>query len=193
MEDPYAVLGLAPGASEREVAAAYRHLAKQMHPDLSGDGPTATARMAALNAAHDALRDGAGAAPSGASGHWTGGRSAGRPADPLRRTLGHELLRVLDPDEPLALVTPVSTWASPRAVLALSDRRLLWLLDDAVMNRVRWLRLRDVCGADYTLAWPRRQRATLRVRTSDGRRHAFSDLRPALAERIVRVLQARPD
>jgi hypothetical protein len=36
--DPWAVLGLAPGASVAEARAARRRLAKQLHPDRSGDG-----------------------------------------------------------------------------------------------------------------------------------------------------------
>src|SRR5256885_10712182 len=35
--DPYALLGVAPGASERELTRAYRRLAKQWHPDRAGD------------------------------------------------------------------------------------------------------------------------------------------------------------
>jgi hypothetical protein len=189
VENPYAVLGLPAGASDREVAAAYRALAKQLHPDISGAGPDATARMASLNAAHDALRrrtDG----PPAAHAPPAGDRRGQWLQEALRGLLGHELLRTLELDEPVTLVTPVTTWASPRALLALSDRRLLWLLDDAVMNRVRWLRVRDVAAADYTLSWPRRRHATLRVGTRDGRRHAFSHLRPALAARIVLQLRA---
>jgi curved DNA-binding protein CbpA len=35
--DPFSVLGVAPGASADEVAAAYRDLAKAWHPDRRGD------------------------------------------------------------------------------------------------------------------------------------------------------------
>ncbi len=48
--DPFAVLGLAPGASLDEVRAARRRLALDAHPDRGGDG----ARMTAINAAFDA-------------------------------------------------------------------------------------------------------------------------------------------
>lgn len=35
--DPYAILGLRPGASEEEVKKAFRRLAHQHHPDKGGD------------------------------------------------------------------------------------------------------------------------------------------------------------
>ena len=38
-------------------------------------------------------------------------------------------------------MTPTATWASARALLVVTDRRLLWLLDDVVTARVQWLRL----------------------------------------------------
>lgn len=33
-DDPYTVLGIAPGASETEIKRAYRQLARQYHPDM---------------------------------------------------------------------------------------------------------------------------------------------------------------
>jgi DnaJ like chaperone protein len=61
-EDPYAVLGLEPGAAPEAVRAAYRALVKTTHPDRHmADGTplefikVAEARMAALNAAYAAL------------------------------------------------------------------------------------------------------------------------------------------
>jgi hypothetical protein len=187
--DPHAVLGLEPGASAGEVAAAYRRLAKQWHPDVAG-GAAAAARMAEINVAYEALRDGPVAAPSPAPGHRDATRA--RPLagawlpEEVRRALGRELLGALEPGEPVELVTPTATWASPQAVLALTDRRLLWLLDDAPIHRVRSLRFGDVAHAERRLVWPRRRRAELRVRTTGGRRHAFAELRPAVADAIAR-------
>ena len=54
----YRVLGLAPGASEAEVKAAYRTLAQKYAPESQPDGPQrqeAEARMAELNEAFDTL------------------------------------------------------------------------------------------------------------------------------------------
>lgn len=52
--DPYAVLGLAPGASDDEVKAAYKRLAKKYHPDLNPT-PEAEERMKEINAAYDQI------------------------------------------------------------------------------------------------------------------------------------------
>jgi curved DNA-binding protein CbpA len=52
-EDLYSLLGVGPGATAQVIRAAYRALARAMHPDLGGDPQ----RMAALNAAWSVLRD----------------------------------------------------------------------------------------------------------------------------------------
>jgi hypothetical protein len=59
--DPFAILGVQPGASRDEVQAAYRRAAKRWHPDRDAS-PAAARRMAEVNAAWEALRDGAAAA-----------------------------------------------------------------------------------------------------------------------------------
>jgi hypothetical protein len=197
--DPFAVLGLQPGASPQETAAAYRRLAKRWHPDRAGAG--AARRMAEINAAYDVLRAGAwqrrrqgrarAAAPAPAR---PGGRA--RPgswlAEAVRRALGTELLRALEPDEQVVVVTPAATWASPQTLLALTDRRLLWLLDDAPTGRVRSLRLGAVAGAEHRLRGPLRRMAALRVEVRGGRRLEFSELRPATAASLARRLARRP-
>ena len=63
MTDPFAALGLPPNASEADVRAARRRLAKALHPDAGGDA----AGMAELNDAADrALRSiGRGSIPVG--------------------------------------------------------------------------------------------------------------------------------
>ena len=191
MEDLHALLGVPPGADPGEITAAFRALAKQVHPDAAGGAPDATARMAELNAAYAALRSG----PVRRRAR-RGARAPGRPAagawlaPQTRAVLGFELVEALERDENVDLVTPASTWASPRTLLALTDRRLLWLHDDAVLGRVRSVRLCDVIAADVRLSWPRRRSATLRVRERYGRRHAFSGLRPSVAGGIARALAA---
>ncbi len=78
--DPYATLGLAPGASRADVRRAYRQRAMAIHPDTSGS--ESTAEMARLNRARDELL-----ARSAAPGGQPGGDepSPGRPAQPPAR------------------------------------------------------------------------------------------------------------
>lgn len=208
--DPYAVLGLDPGASIDEAAIAWKHLAKRWHPDRVGDGERAAAKMAEINAAYDLLRAQAAAVPSAGTSlrgtpdadelpHARHGITVqrGRRRRPgswlderTRSALGRELLTVLDDGEAVHLVTRTSTWASPEAHLAVTDRRLLWLLDDAISNRVRTLRYRDVAAVDERLAWPRRRTATVRVRTREGRKLEFSELAPQTAAAVARHVRA---
>ena len=57
--DPHDVLGVARGASPTAIKAAWRRLARQHHPDLTGDDPAAsrvaTRLMAEINDAYAAL------------------------------------------------------------------------------------------------------------------------------------------
>jgi DnaJ domain len=174
--DPYAVLGVRPGSSEREVAAAYKDLAKRFHPDRGG-GAEGERRMREINAAYEELR---------APGPQPPAPAPTAPADPLRGALGPELRQALGADEAVRLVTPTSTWASPHAVLVVTERRLLWLLDDAPVARVRSLAFRDVAAVEERR---RRRRTTLTVRTLAGRRHVFHDLRAATAATIAKHLR----
>jgi hypothetical protein len=195
--DPYSILGLAEDASAREVTAAYRNAAKRWHPDRGG-GAAAERRMAEVNVAYDLLRDGGWrgqiAAQAAAA---TDPRRRQRPATrgawlapAIRSALGAELLAALEPEEDVRIVTPTSTWASARAVLAVTDRRLLWLLDDAVARRVHSLRFAAVGAVEQQLRRPRRRVAVLRVETTTGRRFAFSELRPATADAIAGQIAA---
>ena len=187
--DPFTVLGVAPGASPDEVAAAYRDLAKAWHPDRrGGDGEE---RMAEINVAYELLRAGAhheGRSRSTPPPSPERGKGAGL-SDAVRRALGAELLDALAVGEHVRLVTPASTWASPRTILALTDRRLLWLLDDAPVARVRTAPLRDVREVVARSRRPRRRVATLQLRLTNGRRHAFAELRPHTAATIERYLR----
>jgi curved DNA-binding protein CbpA len=195
--DPFAVLGVAPNASADEVAAAYRSLAKRWHPDRA-EGPQAARRMAEINAAYDLLRSERWLARRGRSDPPPAptpaaarrGRAGAWLSEALRRALGRELLGALEEGEDVAMVTPASTWASPQTLLAVTDRRLLWLLDDAPTHRVRALRFRDVAAVEERAGRPLRRSATLRVRTSVGRKLAFADLRPATAAAIARHVAA---
>jgi hypothetical protein len=193
--DPYAVLGLGPDATRREAKAAYHRLAKTWHPDRGG-GAEAERRMAEINGAYELLRAQAWTAQRQSQagvGRTPFAPRAGRGAwlpPMIRRALGRELLVVLEPQEQVWLVTPTTTWASPQALLAASDRRLLWLLDDVVTGRVQTLRYAAVTDVEHRLRRPRRRVATLRVRAAGGRRHDFGDLRPGTASMLARRIAA---
>jgi curved DNA-binding protein CbpA len=75
--DPYAVLGVSPGAAASAIKAAWRRLAREHHPDLASADPAAvrvaTRKMAEINAAYEELR------PKGKLAAATNGRRAGGP------------------------------------------------------------------------------------------------------------------
>ena len=55
--DPYSTLGVARGASEKEIKSAYRKLAKELHPDRNQDNPKAAERFSKVTQAYDLLSD----------------------------------------------------------------------------------------------------------------------------------------
>jgi DnaJ-class molecular chaperone len=55
--DPYATLGVARGASEKDIKSAYRKLAKELHPDRNKDNPKAAERFSDVTRAYDLLSD----------------------------------------------------------------------------------------------------------------------------------------
>ncbi|NDV85973.1 DnaJ domain-containing protein [Aurantimonas aggregata] len=57
MRDPYAVLGVAKSASEKEIKTAFRKLAKQFHPDANANDPSAINRFNEANQAYEILGD----------------------------------------------------------------------------------------------------------------------------------------
>lgn len=77
MKDPYKVLGVSPTATDEEIKAAYRSLARRYHPDNYPNDPDAAKhaaeRMKEINAAYDAItamRARGGQAGSGADYAW---------------------------------------------------------------------------------------------------------------------------
>jgi hypothetical protein len=193
--DPHAVLGLDPGASPDEVQRAYRTLAKRFHPDRAGDGEL----MISINAAYDLLRerleeeaDGAPPGPPTApapvapaiAGEWL--------APAVRRVLTRELLHALEPGEQVDEVVLTATGDSHDVQLALTDRRLLWLRDDAIMGRVRYVRWHDLAGVEARPGGRLRRGGQLRVQTrSPGRTLRFFDLRPDVLARLAARIRAR--
>jgi len=57
MRDPYEVLGVKRSASQDEIKAAYRKLAKKHHPDLNPGNAAAAAKFKDISAAYDLLSD----------------------------------------------------------------------------------------------------------------------------------------
>jgi len=57
LRDPYEVLGVGPGASNADIKAAYRRLAKELHPDARGGSPKLPARFQEVTAAYNQLKD----------------------------------------------------------------------------------------------------------------------------------------
>ena len=55
--DPYTILGVARGATEKDVKSAYRKLAKQLHPDRNTGKPNAAEKFSEVTQAYDLLSD----------------------------------------------------------------------------------------------------------------------------------------
>jgi len=58
MNDPYKVLGISPDATDDQVKAAYREMARKYHPDQYGDNPLselAQEKMQEINEAYDTI------------------------------------------------------------------------------------------------------------------------------------------
>ncbi|MDY3015130.1 MAG: J domain-containing protein [Evtepia sp.] len=95
MNDPYAVLGVSPSASDDEVKRAYRELVKKYHPDNYANNPLsdlAEAKMKEVNEAYDAIvkmrtqggyQQSAGSGGYQSGGGYAGGQSGGRYVDPV--------------------------------------------------------------------------------------------------------------
>lgn len=189
--DPHAVLGLTPDATDEELARAYRELAKRHHPDHAGDD--AAAQMQRLNEAYAAARTarrrrGATAARPvlRAPGWWLG--------DDVRAALGIELLAALDEGERVLAVAWAASGDSHEVRLVVTEKRLVWLRDDAIADRVRALRLAEVDEVVARTGRVRRQ-GELRVRARTRRRRLrFGEIGPGplleLAEALAQVLPA---
>lgn len=57
ISDPYKVLGVSPDASDDEIKAAYRRLAKKYHPDLNPGNKAAAEKMNEINAAYEQIKN----------------------------------------------------------------------------------------------------------------------------------------
>lgn len=81
--DPYAVLGVSPGASDGDVRSAYRRLVQRHHPDHNAGSPDAARQFALVQAAYarvlELRRSPAGLGPQAPQAR---GPAARGPADP---------------------------------------------------------------------------------------------------------------
>ena len=57
MKDPYVTLGVSKNATAEEIKKAYRKLARELHPDVNQNNPSAAERFKDVTAAYDILSD----------------------------------------------------------------------------------------------------------------------------------------
>ena len=87
MKDPYSVLGVSRDASNDEIKAAYRELARKYHPDNYADNPLsdlAGEKMREINEAYDEIMN---SRASGKSNAGSGHSSSGKTSFPEVRSL----------------------------------------------------------------------------------------------------------
>lgn len=69
MTDPYSVLGVNPGADDKEIKAAFKKLAKKHHPDVNGGNKDSEAKFKEINEAYTSLTEKPKSSPHGPDLH----------------------------------------------------------------------------------------------------------------------------
>lgn len=129
MTNPYEVLGVNPNASEEEIKAAYKKLARKYHPDNYSDNPLsdlAEEKMKEINEAYDAImsQKRGGSNGSGTSGNSYGGYSDSGVFADVRRFISQNRI-----EEAQEILDGVS----------ISDRNAEWyFLNGSVLYRKGW-------------------------------------------------------
>ena len=133
IKDPYESLGIPRGATQTEIAAAYKSLAKKYHPDLHPGDRAAAERMAEVNEAYNMLKEEQGAyydesrftadfARDNDGGHWEeyddaqAAEDARARTDRMARAL-EEALRQRKRAQIRKTLTRIFVWAALLAML----------------------------------------------------------------------------
>ncbi len=107
-------------------------------------------------------------------------------ASGVRRALGPELVGALRERERVCEVVRCHAGGS-RALLGLTEGRLVWLLDDLVLRRVRALALASIESVQRPRARRWRRGAALRIR-GGGVGATFGGLEPEAADLVVSAI-----
>lgn len=155
MNDPYSVLGVSRTATQEEVAAAYRKLAKKYHPDLNPGNEEAAKKMSEVNAAYDAIKNGtadsygssSGSGGSSYSGGYSGRGQGGYYGDPFGGFGGFGgfdfggfgsyggYQRQLDPMQTAAMYINAGRYSEALTVLAsIKNKSAKWYYYSAIAN-----------------------------------------------------------
>ncbi|HSJ58361.1 MAG TPA: DnaJ domain-containing protein, partial [Anaerolineae bacterium] len=122
--DYYAILGIEPGAGEREIKHAYRHLARQYHPDVSAEADAAE-RFHEVQEAYDLLLD---PMRREAYDHWRRVHSMDRPLPVILRAIPSQS-RLPCMAEPQVLYVLVEVVSSPHVESQRLPMNLCLVLD----------------------------------------------------------------
>lgn len=152
MADPYKVLGISPDATDEQVKAAYRELARKYHPDQYDGNPLsdlAQEKMQEINEAYDEI------VRSRKSG---GGRTAGGRYGDIRRLITEG--RIADAETLLDGVSPLSQDAEWHFLKGSVLYKKGWL-EDAYSHYASACRM-DPTNGEYRAAYEQmsRQRQT---------------------------------